>query len=180
LAFRSQSAGYAGGFTWSFSSGMDATRVEPQDAGARGEGVRHRVHHAAVMSGDVLIGLVGVAAGALATGGVQALAAIARRRNDALAFARLVWNRLFTSTTAIEQMIEFDRWVGFPSFRRDLAVWDTERRALARSMRMMGFHAVSAAHNVLAVMEDRRSTARLRAEPDEGWVYDRAELEAGS
>jgi hypothetical protein len=131
------------------------------------------------VASEAVIGLIGVGVGALTSGGVQAMAAWAGRRNDALSSARIIWNRLSAAITDLETMAKTDGWTGFPSFAADLAIWKEERRALARSIGTIQFHSVAAAFNVLETLDTWRESSLTRHRADEGWALFKSKMDRG-
>lgn len=92
-----------------------------------------------------LIGIIGVAAGALATGGVQAYLGWRERRVDAIASVRLMWYELRHSVLRLQEMLGQDEWVEPLNLERPLAVWDEEKRAISRASSNREFESFAAA-----------------------------------
>jgi hypothetical protein len=108
---------------------------------------------------SALIGLVGVIAGALATGGIQLWLASSQRRNDALAAARITWAALAEVVQIIRASEKLGRWRnGLPSFERyiarSLTLWDEQRQVLARAVDSYGFRRLEIAFANLRTMQE--------------------------
>lgn len=99
---------------------------------------------------NALAGLVGVVAGAITTGGIQIWLASRQRRNDALASARLAWAALSEVVHELRASEVDGTWrtglAGLEgTFERGLAVWDEQRRALARAVNSYNFRRIEIA-----------------------------------
>jgi hypothetical protein len=119
-----------------------------------------------------LIGLVGVIAGAIVTGGVQLLLADAQRRNDALAAARVAWSALAETTNVLRRSEECREWrSGLDPLRRildrNLLIWDEQRVSLARAVDSYGFRRIEIAFsNIRNLLESLSDADEL---PDRGF-----------
>jgi hypothetical protein len=119
---------------------------------------------------SALIGVVGVIAGSLATGGVQLLLAWRTRHTDAIASARVVYSALADVTASVEGARLAGKWgVGGPQlFQEHAATWQTHRTALARTISAMDFHHIQVAFIDIRHIANTRKKAFDEGLPDEG------------
>jgi hypothetical protein len=109
---------------------------------------------------SALIGLLGVIAGAVVTGGVQAWANWSQRHLDARASARIVWGALTDTIDMIEISPSFGGWgVGAEDLLSErLSTWTEQRIALARVVSSHGYRVIEEAfigvRHIRAAMDD--------------------------
>jgi hypothetical protein len=98
-----------------------------------------------------LVGLIGVIAGALVSGGVQSAVSRVDRARDARSAARLLYMQLHEAQQAIEDLQDRQNWfemiTDWTSFG---AAWERHCEALARVLRTVDFMYVSSAFACLA------------------------------
>lgn len=115
----------------------------------------------------VLLGLVGVIAGALATTGTELLVTSRQRRNDALAASRLVWGGLEDATGVVDSVFQSETWGVSPrGMERAIAVWEENRLVVARSVDNYGYRMLEFAFRI------------LRETVEQAGSYDQAGFEA--
>src|SRR4051812_8225047 len=97
------------------------------------------------------IGLLGVVAGAVATGGSQLAISLLQRRNDALAAARITWGVLENARLVLEGAEKDRVWAaGTQEMARGPSVWSENRLAVARSVDAFGYQVLEIAFLALA------------------------------
>jgi hypothetical protein len=100
-----------------------------------GAPLAHRTPYEArlIAVSSALVGVIGVAAGALATGGIQAFLSWRSARADAVASARLMWAEFRSAGMAIRIMLERDAWMSSAIFTPTFKAWETEKRPISRA-----------------------------------------------
>lgn len=100
---------------------------------------------------SALIGLVGVIAGVLVTGGVQAILTSRDRRRDARVAAALIFADLATAREMLDAVLAGDAAAPPASdLYKFLEVWREQRRPLALGVSPFDFHTIAGAFNILA------------------------------
>jgi len=99
-----------------------------------------------------LIGLVGVIAGSLVTGGVQAWLGVQHRKTQARASARILFSDLWLVETGINEEIEHGSWdaVVGAHLKGALDRWSEHNDRLASALNAHDFHTVAGAFAYLS------------------------------
>jgi hypothetical protein len=114
-----------------------------------------------------LIGILGVVAGSLTTGGVQAWIARRQRLVDARAAARVVWGALSDAVNILNQSQSEKYWTtGIDRLDDMIAVWSEQRITLGRVVDSYGYRVVDTAFSVL---RDIEATTTQAQDPVEGY-----------
>jgi len=90
-----------------------------------------------------IAGLIGVAAGALITGGVQAIGAVWSRRLESRTAARLLYVNLIDVWTQIGYALRTKSWFGVTGLPKMQASWKDSQTALARVLSTKDFSDLS-------------------------------------
>ena len=122
---------------------------------------------------QVAIALLGVVAGALASGMVQTVTGWLARRSDSLAAARLVFGQIVDAELTLEASSEAQRFQLRGGAQRlfvgHIATWEAQRQALARVLNVVDFNMIQAAFASLKHIEDVIAEASRKQRPDGGW-----------
>jgi len=123
---------------------------------------------------EVIVGLLGVVAGAAATTGTQATLAWLHRRNESRTASRLLFGDLREARDILAKALQAGEW----KTRRDLAhvmtAWRERREAIARATRSKDFHDVAGAFNALDFIQLVRE--RNQSLPDQGFSVARPRM----
>lgn len=128
--------------------------------------------HTVLPVSNALIGFLGVIAGAVVTGGVQAWANWSQRHLDGRASARIVWGALTDTIDMIEMSRGFGGWgIGAEDLLSErLCTWGEQRIALARVVSSHGYRVIEEAfigvRHTRAAMDD----AAARGVADRGFA----------
>jgi hypothetical protein len=118
---------------------------------------------------SALVGFIGVIAGAVTTGGVQATVGWLGRRSDAVAAARLVGTALDDIIVTLQIAQDRGSWPkGAERIDQFMATWQEHQGALARSLDAIEFDLVAQAMGVVRLIGDTRAEAAARGERTEG------------
>jgi hypothetical protein len=96
-----------------------------------------------------VIGLLGVIAGAIVTGGVQLLVAWFDRRRASRAAARLLYMQLWWAHNAIDGLLTDNAWNPHIDWGRFISAWVELRAGLARVLKTANFMRASAAFTAI-------------------------------
>lgn len=102
------------------------------------------------MGSTALVGIIGVAAGSLTTGGVQAWLARRQRLIDARAAARVVWGGLSDGVAMLEGSEKEGSWtIEIYQLDEMIAVWGEQKIVLGRVVDSWGYRRIDTAFGVL-------------------------------
>jgi hypothetical protein len=102
---------------------------------------------------SALIGVIGVAAGALATGGVQAYLNARERRINAVASARLLWVELRWTCITLQETLKHGAWPLEQLIAPTLQLWEMEKKAMSRATNNREFERLAGAIAHLKAIE---------------------------
>jgi hypothetical protein len=113
-----------------------------------------------------LAGLLGVIAGAMVTGGVQASLSWLERRREARSSARLLYMELNVAGEGVEFLHEAENWSRISVDFRDIdRTWRAHRERLAHIVGTDDFLKVAAAFSSIAALAQSREKAEQHAPP---------------
>lgn len=116
-----------------------------------------------------LIGLVGVIAGAILTGGIQATVGWFDRRLSARSSARLLFMEMHIANDAIGELLKNPNWSRMIiDWHEPGMMWEKHREALARVLGTDDFLKVSATFSSIANLARARDLDAERATPSPG------------
>ena len=111
----------------------------------------------------MLAALIGIVAGAVATGAVQTWHRSRDRKLASKVAARLILGDLYVAEHAIGRIVEGGRWPmrNMPTFQRELETWGTHRQALAAGVDATDWTRVAAAYHDLIDLPDIAEAGRV-------------------
>ncbi len=98
---------------------------------------------------SALIGFIGVIAGVLTTGGIQAVLGWRDRKHQARVAAEMIFSDLALAEVTLESAIAMDTDPALERLTRYVASWPAERRALAAGITPRDFHLIAIAFKTL-------------------------------
>jgi hypothetical protein len=117
---------------------------------------------------STLIGFIGVIAGAVTTGGVQAVLAYIGRRNTSLAASRMIYGALVEVDQALEAFTSWGHIPAAASFSRQIEMWEAQKEHLARVSDLVDYQILQAAFSNIGYIDDAIETAHQAGEGDGG------------
>lgn len=102
---------------------------------------------------QALVGVIGVAAGALATGGVQALMGWRERRTDAIASSRILWAEFRAVVLHLQEMLKEQQWGPLHRHNSLVDAWNEEKRTISRAPSNVEYHhLITGVHHARVVL----------------------------